>query len=405
MNCPSVSKRGLLTPESPIRKLAPYAEDAKKRGINIFHLNIGQPDISTPSEFFNAVKNFKDNVVSYGPSNGLLQMRENMKEYYHRNGYTHIDISDILITTAGSEAVIFSMLAVASPGEEIITLEPFYPNYSGFASMAGINLVPVATDPENGYHLPDRKLIEEKISSKTKAIMYCSPNNPTGTILNKQEIEVIADIALKNNLFVLSDEVYREFVFEGEHVSSLSIPEIEDRAVMMDSLSKRYSVCGMRIGSIVSKNTEIMKTVLKFGQARLCPPTLEQHAASAIVATGDKYFNQMLKEYNKRRDTIYDYLNDIPGVFVKKPKGAFYMMVTFPIDDIEKFSRWLLTDFQVDGNTVMLAPGPGFYKTEGKGKKEARIAYVLNCDDLKRAATILKQGVEVYTSKQVNVEV
>jgi len=405
MNSPSISERGLQTPESPIRKLAPYAEEAKNKGINIFHLNIGQPDISTPTEFFDAVKNFKDTVIAYGPSNGLLQMRKNMKEYYHRNGYKHIDISDILITTAGSEAVIFSMMAVASPGEEIITLEPFYPNYNGFASMAGIKLIPVATNPENGYHLPDRKLIEEKITSKTKTILYCSPNNPTGTILTQQEIEIIADIALKNNLFVLSDEVYREFVFEGQHVSSLSIPEIEDRAVMMDSLSKRYSVCGMRIGTIVSKNKDVMDTVLKFGQARLCPPTLEQHAASAIVASGDKYFDKMLKEYNKRRDTIYDYLNDISGVFVKKPKGAFYMMVTFPVDDIEKFSRWLLTDFQVDGNTVMLAPGPGFYKTEGKGKQEARIAYVLNCDDLKRAAMILKQGVEVYTSKKVNVEV
>ncbi|MFO7891526.1 MAG: pyridoxal phosphate-dependent aminotransferase [bacterium] len=405
MNTPSISKRGIHTPESPIRKLAPYAEEAKKKGINIFHLNIGQPDISTPPEFFKAVKSFKDKVVAYGPSNGLPQMRESMKEYYHRNGYQHIDTSDIMITTAGSEAVIFSMMAAASPGDEIITFEPFYPNYNGFASMAGIKLVPIATDPEDGYHLPDRKLIEEKITSKTKAILYCSPNNPTGTILTNKEIGIIADIALKHNLFVLSDEVYREFIFEGEHVSSLNISEIKDRAVVMDSLSKRYSVCGIRIGAIVSKNKEFMNTVLKFGQARLCPPTLEQYAAAAIVEKGDKYFDDMLQEYNQRRDTIYNSLNEIPGVFVKKPKGAFYMMVTFPVDDIEDFARWILTDFEVNGNTVMLAPGTGFYKTEGRGKQEARIAYVLNCDDLKTAGKILKQGVEVYKNKKIAVEV
>lgn len=404
MNTLSISERGNQTPESPIRKLAPYAEEAKKKGINIFHLNIGQPDIYTPSEFFNAVQSFRDKVIAYGPSNGLPQMRENMKKYYHRNGYHHINISDIMITTAGSEAVIFSMMAAASPGDEIITFEPFYPNYNGFASMAGIKLVPIATDPERGYHLPDRKLIEKKITSKTRAVLYCSPNNPTGTILRREEIDIIADIAIKHNLFVLSDEVYREFVFEGEHTSSLVIPEIEDRAVVMDSLSKRYSVCGIRIGAIVSKNQDFMNTVLKFGQARLCPPTLEQFGAAALVKEGDKYFDTMLQEYNKRRDTIYESLNEIPGIFVKKPKGAFYMMVTFPVDDIEKFARWLLTDFNVDGNTVMLAPGTGFYKTEGRGKQEARIAYVLNCDDLIKAGKILKQGVEVYKNKKVTVE-
>ena len=405
MKIPSISKRGLYTPESPIRKLAPYADEARKKGVNIFHLNIGQPDIPTPPEFFEAIKSFQNKVVAYGPSNGFPQMRRNMMEYYHRNGYGHIDSSDIMITTAGSEAVIFSLMAAASPGEEIITLEPFYPNYNGFASMAGINLIPVATNPEDGYHLPDRDLIEQKISSKTRAILYCSPNNPTGTILTKEEIETIADIALKHNLFVLSDEVYREFVFEGKQVSSLSIPEIEDRAVVMDSLSKRYSVCGMRIGAIVTKNQEFLHTVLKFGQARLCPPTLEQYAASAVVANGDKYFDKMLQEYKKRRDTIFDILSDIPGVFVKKPNGAFYMMVTFPIDDIEKFSRWLLTDFQINGNTVMMAPGPGFYKTEGKGKQEARIAYVLNCDNLIKAGKILKQSIMVYTDKKVPVKI
>lgn len=403
MNIPSISQRGLYTPESPIRKLAPYAEEARHKGINILHLNIGQPDIPTPPEFFQAVSSYREKIVAYGPSNGLPRMRDSMRDYYHRHGYGHINSNDIIITTAGSEAVIFSLMAAASPGDEIITLEPFYPNYHGFASMAGIKLVPVATRPEDGYHLPDRQLIEQKITSRTKAILYCSPNNPTGTILSQKEVEIIADIALKYNLFILSDEVYREFVFEGKHVSALSLPEIKDRAVVMDSLSKRYSACGMRIGAVVTKNIEFIHTVLKFGQARLCPPTLEQYAASVLVAEGDKYFDKMLQEYKKRRDTIYDCLRDIPGVFVKKPKGAFYMMVTFPVDDIEKFSRWMLTDFQVNGDTVMMAPGPGFYKTEGKGKQEARIAYVLNCEDLVKAGKILKQSITVYIDKQVKV--
>lgn len=396
MSIPLISKRGADTPESPIRKLAPFAEEAIKKGIDILHLNIGQPDINTPQEFFKAVHNFSEKVVAYGPSNGFSWMRESMRDYYLRNGYKHIKSSDIMITTAGSEAVMFSMMATASPGDEIITFEPFYPNYYGFAKMSGIKLVPVATDPEDGYQLPDRKLIEEKITEKTKAVLYCSPNNPTGTILSRDEILTLADIALQHNLFILADEVYREFIFEGEHVSCLSVPEIEDRAVMMDSISKRYSACGARIGTIVSKNRDVMHSVLKFGQARLCPPTLEQTAAAALVENGDKYFPEMLQEYNKRRDIIFKSLMEIPGVFCKKPKGAFYMMVTFPVKDIEDFARWLLTDFSVDGCTVMMAPGPGFYATPGSGKQEARIAYVLNSNHLEKAGHILKKGIEIY---------
>ena len=396
MSTPCVSTRGQATPASPIRKLAPYADQAKAKGVKIYHLNIGQPDIPTPPEFYTALQKFDDRVLAYGPSNGLLSFRKSLKNYYHKYGFTQISEDDIMVTTGGSEAVVFSMMAVASPGEEIITFEPFYPNYNGFAHMAGITLVPVSTDPETGYRLSPIERIEEKISSKTRAILICSPNNPTGTILTRKEIEQVETLALKYNFFVLSDEVYREFTFDGKHTGILSFPELSQHAILMDSLSKRYSACGARIGCIVTKNREVMETVLKFGQARLCPPTLEQIGASAVVEAGDKYFTKMLTEYKKRRDAIYQALTDIPEVYCKKPQGAFYMMVTFPVDDIEDFSRWLLTDFTVNGETTMIAPGPGFYATSGKGKQEARIAYVLNTGDLEKAANILKEGLLAY---------
>ncbi|MFH1942017.1 MAG: pyridoxal phosphate-dependent aminotransferase [bacterium] len=395
----SVSQRGRNTPTSPIRKLAPYADAAKAKGVHIFHLNIGQPDIPTPREFYVALEAFKERVLAYGPSNGFPFFRQSLEKYYRRCGYSQIEQQDIMVTTAGSEAVLFSIMAVASPGDEIIAFEPFYPNYNGFAQMAGVTLVPVSTDPESGYHLPNRDLIETKISKKTKAILINSPNNPTGTILRRDELDTIKTLAVKHNLFILSDEVYREFVFEGTHTSVLVFPEIAQHAVLMDSLSKRYSACGSRIGCIVSKNSEIMETVLKFGQARLCPPTLEQVGAAALVDEGDKYFKEMLTEYNKRRDTVYEKLMRIPGVHCKRPEGAFYLMVTFPVEDIEDFARWLLTDFQVDGGTTMMAPGPGFYATPGKGRQEARIAYVLNTDDLKKAVHVLDKGLSVYKTK------
>jgi len=395
-----ISQRGNNTPASPIRKLAVFADQAKKEGVKVFHLNIGQPDIFTPEEFFNAVKDHSEKVLAYGPSNGLPELRNNLLNYYHKCGYSNIKEEELMVTTAGSEAVLFSMMAVASPGEEIIVFEPFYPNYNGFAAMAGIKLVPVSTDPETGYRLPDREKIEAKITDKTRAILVCTPNNPTGTVLNRDEMDVIKEIALKHNLFVLSDEVYREFVFEGEHASILSFPELEQNAVMMDSISKRYSACGARIGCIISKNKSVMETVLKFGQARLCPPTLEQIGAASLIATGDKYFKDMLDEYKKRRDFIYEALTSIPGVEVKKPSGAFYMMVRFPVDSIEEFAKWLLTDFRVNNMTTMIAPGPGFYASSGRGMQEARIAYVLNTEDMRTAVDILEKGLEVYNRRK-----
>jgi len=396
MAIPSISQRGRTTPPSPIRKLAPYADEAKAKGVKVYHLNIGQPDIPTPPEFYDAIHRFSEDVLSYCPSQGILRFRQSLKRYYQRIGFRHIQTEDIMVSTGGSEGVLFSMMAVASPGEEIVTFEPFYPNYNGFTRMAGIKLVPVNTQPETGYHLPPLEEIEQRITPKTRAILINSPNNPTGTILTRKEMEGIQTLALRHNLFVLSDEVYREFTFDGQPTSILSFPDLSQHAVLVDSLSKRYSACGARVGCIVSKNSEVMETVLKFGQARLSSPTLEQVGASAMVDTGDKYFQDMIQEYKKRRDTIFEGLTKIPGVRCKKPEGAFYLMVTFPVNDIEDFSKWLLTDFSVDGETTMMAPGPGFYATPGRGKQEARIAYVLNTEDLKKATRILEEGLSAY---------
>ena len=396
MNTPSVSQRGQATPASPIRKLAPYAEKAKANGRKVYHLNIGQPDIPTPPEFYKAVKDFDEKVLAYNPSNGIASFRKSLIAYYQRVGFENIGDENVMVTTGGSEAVLFSMMAIASPGDEIIAFEPFYPNYNGFAHMAGVTIVPVGTKSETGYHLPPKNEIEEKITPLTRGILINTPNNPTGTILSKEEMMTIRDVALQHGLFVLSDEVYREFTFDGQHTSIFAFPELAQQAVIMDSLSKRYSACGARVGCIVCMNSEVMKTVLKFGQARLCPPTLEQIGAAAVVDSGDKYFSGMIQEYKMRRDTIYDALMQIPSVHCEKPEGAFYLMVTFPVDDIEDFARWVLTDFHVNGETTMIAPGPGFYASSGRGKQEARIAYVLNSEDLKKAVNVLKEGLSAY---------
>ena len=397
MPIPSVSERGRSTPPSPIRKLATYADAAKAQGIRVYHLNIGQPDIPTPPEFFRAVRTFDEKVLEYCPSQGILEFRKKLVAYYHGYGFRDVRLEHLMVTTGGSEGVMFSMMAAASPGEEIITFEPFYPNYAGFAAMAGIRLIPVSTDPQTGYHLPARASIEAKITAKTRALLICSPNNPTGAIYDRNEMEMIRDLALERNLFVLSDEVYREFTFEGQHTGILSFPELSSHAILIDSLSKRYSACGARIGCVVSKNASVMETFLKFGQARLSPPTLEQVGSSLVVESGERYFKGMIDEYRKRRDVLYEELMKIPGVSGIKPQGAFYMMVGFPVKDIEHFCQWLLTDFHVDRETTMMAPGPGFYATPGKGVREARIAYVLNTDDIRKAVSILKLGLVEYS--------
>jgi aspartate aminotransferase len=384
-------------PPSPIRKLVPFADEAKKRGVKIYHLNIGQPDIPTPPEFMNAVRNYQEEVLAYGNSKGSQNYLSGLVQYYKRYGI-RVEEKDIQVTTGGSEAIIFSFICVSDAGDEIIVFEPFYTNYNGFAQMANVKLVPVTLQAENGFHLPSREKIEEKITPRTRALMICSPNNPTGTVYAREEMEMIAGIAKDHDLFVLSDEVYREFIYEGKHTSILNIEEVSDRAVLMDSVSKRYSACGARIGCMVSKNRQIIDAALRMGQARLCSPSIEQFGAASALAIGGDYFDKMAEEYRRRRDTVYDELMNIPGTVCLKPSGAFYIMAKLPVEDIEDFAKWMLTDFSLNGETTMIAPGPGFYATSGKGQDEARIAYVLNVEDLKKAMRILAAGIKAYNT-------
>ncbi len=384
-------------PASPIRKLVPLGDAAKQRGNHVFHLNIGQPDIETPPEFFDAVKAFQEKVVAYSNSKGIQLFIDSLSRYYRRIDID-VDPSDIVITTGGSEAITFAMMAVAGPGDEIIVFEPFYTNYNGFAIMSGITLVPIATKAEDGYHLPDAETIERHITPRTRAIIVCNPNNPTGTVLDDAELTMIADIARRKNLYILADEVYREFIYEGGTKSFLQIPGIEDRTILMDSLSKRYSLCGGRMGCIISRNRQLNDVFLRFGQARLCTATLEQIGSAALVDMGDAYFEPMIREYRERRDATYEELSRIPGVICRKPSGAFYIMAKLPIADVEDFASWMLTDFSDEGQTTMVAPGPGFYATPGSGRDEARLAYVLNAAECRRAVQILARGVAAYNA-------
>ncbi len=398
MHIPQISRRAKDMPPSPIRKLVPFADAAKKRGIKIFHLNIGQPDIPTPPEFMNAIRNYDKKVLEYGNSRGDYNYIAGLVGYYKKRGI-EVEEKDIQITTGGSEAIIFAMICVANVGDEIIVFEPFYTNYNGFAMMADVKLVPTTLKAENGFHLPPKEDIEEKITSTTRAILICSPNNPTGTVYTREEMEMIGKICKKHNLFVLSDEVYREFIYEGKHTSIMNIERISDRAILLDSVSKRYSACGARIGCLISKNKEITDSALRMGQARLCSPSIEQFGATSALKIKDEYFEEMATEYKRRRDVVYDELMKIPGVVCLKPSGAFYIMAKLPVKDIEDFARWMLTDFSLDGETTMIAPGPGFYATPRKGQDEARIAYVLNVDDLRKAMKILAKGIETYDKK------
>lgn len=398
-----LSERALNIQASPIRKLMPYANNAKKRGIKIYHLNIGQPDIETPKEMLDVYANYHEKVLAYGPSQGLDIYRENLVNYYERHNIT-IDVDDIIVTTAGSEAIIFAMLATCNHEDEIIIPEPFYTNYNGFASMTGVKIVPLTTQAENGFCLPDDEKIKSLISAKTKAIMLCNPGNPTGTVYPEKDIERVAKIAKENNLFVISDEVYREFVYDGlTHTSILDIEGLEELAIMVDSISKRYSACGARIGCFVSRNRELINSVIKFAQARLCPPTIDQLAANACIDIEAEYFVEILREYDKRRNIVFDELQKIDDLVCIKPKGAFYIIAKLPIDDAEDFARWLLEEFSVKNETAMFAPAQGFYATPGIGKDEIRIAYVLNENDLKTAMNILRQGLKEYR-KRLNIE-
>jgi len=393
-----ISQRAAGMPASPIRKLVPLSDQAKARGIRVYHLNIGQPDIATPPEFMSAIRHYDKAVLEYGNSKGDAAYIKGLAEYYRRVGI-EVEPKDIQITTGGSEAIIFAMVCVAGVDDEIIVFEPFYTNYNGFAMMAEVKLVPVTLKAENGFHLPPREAIERAITPRTRAILACSPNNPTGTVYTRQEMEMLAGIARDRNLFLLSDEVYREYIYEGSHTSVMHLEGLSDRAVLLDSVSKRYSACGARIGCLVSRNAQVMDAVLRMGQARLCPPSIEQVGATAALKLGDSYYQGMAGEFRARRDAVYEDLMKIPGVVCLKPSGAFYIMAKLPVKDIEDFARWMLTDFSLDGATTMVAPGPGFYATPGRGCDEARIAYVLNVDDLRRAMRILARGIEAYNRR------
>ena len=395
-----LSKRALEIQASPIRKLMPHAVNAKARGIKVYHLNIGQPDIPTPEEMIKVYHDFSDKVLAYGPSQGLDVYREGLVEYYKRQGI-ELKVNDIIVTTAGSEAITFAMMVVGEVGDEIIVPEPFYTNYNGFATMAGINLRPLTTYAETGFALPESSVIEALINSKTKAIMLCNPGNPTGTVYSKDEIIRIAEICKKHNLYLISDEVYREFVYDGTmHTSVLEVPNFTDNAIMVDSVSKRYSACGARIGCIVSRNKELMDAVLKFAQARLCPPTVDQLAANACVYLKDEYFSALKDEYQARRDLVMNELAKIPGIVCKKPEGAFYIVAKLPIKDTEDFIIWLLNEYSVNNETVMAAPAEGFYATPGLGRNELRLAYILCKEDLQKAMNIFRSGLEAYQNRR-----
>ncbi|UCF70813.1 MAG: pyridoxal phosphate-dependent aminotransferase [candidate division WOR-3 bacterium] len=393
---PKLSERAYAMPFSPIRKLSPLADDASKRGIHVYHLNIGQPDIQTPREMFDAIATYREKVLSYGPSGGLLELRLAVADYYRRVGID-IDLDSVWITTGGSEAILFAMMSVCDPGDEIIVFEPFYTNYNGLATMAQVKLVPLLTKVENGFHLPTQKQIEDKITRKTRAILINTPNNPTGTVLTEEEMYILYRICKKKGLFLLSDEVYREFVYDGRvQTSALSLPEIEDRVIVLDSISKRFSACGARVGCLINRNRKVMDEVIKFGQARLCPPTIEQVGAIAAYKNFDRYIKPVIVEYERRRDFLFDGLQRIEGVYGHKPEGAFYTVLRLPVRNADRFCHWLLADFHHEKKTVMLAPADGFYHSANKGTNEIRIAYVLNEVDLKEALNVLRVALRAY---------
>ncbi len=396
---PKIAQKAIDMPASPIRKLVPYAEKAKKAGKTVYHLNIGQPDIETPQVALEAIHNFDHKVIEYSHSAGFESYRVKLAETYQKSGLP-VNTEDILITTGGSEALIFGFMATCNPGDEIIIPEPFYANYNGFAVTAGINVVPVTSYIESGFALPPVAEIEAKITPKTKAIVICNPGNPTGYLYSQAELEQLRDIVKKHDLFLFADEVYREFCYDGaQPFSVLNLAGIEENVIMIDSVSKRYSMCGARIGALVTKNKELMAAVLKFGQARLSPPTVDQIASEAALNTPQSYFDDVVAEYVERRNIMVDGLNNIPGVFCPKPSGAFYCVAKFPVDNAEKFCQWLLEDFEFEGQTVMMAPANGFYSTTGAGLQEARIAYVLNKESLHKAVICLEEALKVYPGR------
>lgn len=383
---------------SPMRKFAPYAAEAVKKGKKVYHLNIGQPDIATPAQFMDSVREFQAPVIAYSNSKGEMFLLKAVQKYYAEKGMDYA-IEDIFVTNGGSEALIFAVMALCDPGDEIMVFEPFYANYTTFCKEFGAKINAVPTSVENGYHLPSEEEIENHITPKTKAILLTNPGNPTGVVYTEAEQDMISRIVRKHNLALIADEVYREFVYDGAYRSFGTMPELDDNLIIIDSVSKRYSACGARIGCIISKNKELSKQVIKCCQARLCSPILEQVGAAALYTTPASYLEEVNKEYKKRRDTIVAALKKLPGVKASDPKGAFYIMVNMPVDDAEKFAIWTLENFAIDGETVMFAPGNGFYNTPGSGINEARLAYVLKSEDLERAIYILGEALKAYPGR------
>ena len=393
------SNRIMAMQSSPIRRLIPYADEAKAKGKKVYHLNIGQPDIKTPPSFLQAIKDFAQEVIAYSTSQGSNELRDAMRRYYE--GYDiHFEREHILVTNGGSEAIMFAVMATCDPGEEILIPEPFYANYNAFSKCVNVNIVPITTKAEEGFHLPPSENIEAVITPKTRCILISNPGNPTGTIYTADEMRMLADLAKKHDLYIIADEVYREFVYDGlKYTSFGNLSDVEDRVIIIDSVSKRYSACGARIGCVASKNEELMKQILKLCQGRLCVPTLEQVGATALYNTPVSYLEEVNKEYQSRRDTLYKALQSMPGVVCEQPKGAFYVVVKMPVDDAEKFVIWMLQNFDINGETMMAAPAEGFYATPGLGKNEARLAYVLKNEDLVKAMDILKAALEAYPGR------
>ncbi|WP_396175925.1 pyridoxal phosphate-dependent aminotransferase [Flavobacterium sp.] len=393
---PKISNKGKEMPESPIRKLVPYSEIAKKKGLKVYHLNIGQPDIKTPEVAMNSIKNLDIAVLEYSHSAGFESYRRKLSAYYTSHGLP-INTEDIIITTGGSEALLFTMGSCLDVGDEIIIPEPFYANYNGFSTASGVKVVPVISTIDEGFALPPITAFEKLITPRTKAILICNPGNPTGYLYSKEEIMQLAAIVKKHDLFLIADEVYREFTYDGDvHFSVMNVPGLEQNAIMIDSVSKRYSMCGARIGCIVSKNKEVMATAMKFAQARLSPPTFAQIASEAALDTPQSYFDEVITEYRGRRDILIEELNKIEGVKVATPKGAFYCIAKLPIKNADHFAQWLLETYDYNGETVMVAPAAGFYSTPGVGLDEVRIAYVLKKEDLVKSVQILKEALKVY---------
>ena len=400
-----ISQKASLMPASAIRKLVPLADAAKKSGVKVYHLNIGQPDekINSPECALDAVRNYKGTNISYSNSAGLMELREGLVNKYYKNIGIDIEVPELLVTVAGSESVLMSLEITCNPGDEVIVLEPFYTNYNTFAFMNEITLKAIPTDIRNGFQVPAIEEFEKAITDKTKAILICNPGNPTGTLYTKESMMALGEIAKKHDLFLISDEVYREFCYTDEpHFSAMNIPGLEQNVILIDSVSKRYNMCGARVGCIISHNKEVMAAAMKYAQARLCPPVLGQIASIGALDTPQKYFDDVKKEYIRRRDYMIDRLNRIPGVYTPLPMGAFYTVAELPVDDTEKFARWMLEEFRMNGETTMVTPAASFFKTPGKGLNYARIAYVLEIPELEKALDCLEEGLKQYPGRTIS---